>query len=680
MNSLVPLDHLNNFYKIIVDYPKNKETIAQVLSTIEILEPDKQRQFVRVLGEIITNHKNRKELLSFVSSKVFFITLNLQSLFPSLDIYSTPSVRGEYYSEFYGKHTKLYQKFDFSPDNKGQVFTSITGDVQSGKTTTALILCHYSIMWSTTPVFVIMDREAGRLQVEERIQIYNQQLRDFCMENKFFYDGPVESIFVESKNKKRIVDNFIKNVKKAMIIVFGNYSRLKKLNDILAELENNDIPCPYNLILDEVDYQYKSVNAKVYTEMDTMIKQASTVTGISATIFNFIYSQSGIKTNRIFELETHPSYRGIPDIERFCNVDDGIFTPSATEEWRVDTGFIPMIDDISNLPPYKYKDNIDGKSRVMPNIVLYRNSDLREHQEAIAEYMKDRDWCTIVFNGNGLSLFHPELKDPVIYIKGYSIARQEGGTYKSKDISISSLLSYIRNRYESETIKNHHLLIITGRLLCRQISYTDSEFIWHPTHMRLLVSKGATDCTLLNQDMRLCGKFPRDNIPIKLSVNDSAWQNIQNSYRLQKQMNKKSIECDEVKDVKHFIFGETEFDINLKPKVKLHKNIPKKSVVYSDEVSDIKEVKVERYHAEIRIYLSSLKGKKKLTFDKIYAYLSNKPRKIWYAVSKCFDGDEYTTGKHQQRIHNTFKTEKEGKGTYISLRQKNEKRYEVMIN
>lgn len=554
------------------------------------------------------------------------------------------------YEEWLNADSKIPSRFNFTQtfEKEEPIFSSITGEVQSGKTSIAIKLAHKSILQGIPAIYVILARKTGHQQIDERLNMYNKDFREWCLTNQCEY-SPMEYVFASNatvgirERIKRFL-NF-KSRSPGLVIVYGNVSQIERVLSVQAEINGRT---PYNLIVDEVDDQEKDRSAAMYLPYDELVNRADNIIGISATSFKYWYANKLVENINCYVLERHPFYRGIESIKLEYPVDEKTFMVNGTEPFYItDHGFQTYIKSLEEHEVFKYNDLITGEKTSQPVICLYRVSDVNKYHIEVFDYMRKfhrMKWCVIQFDGidgANIKLYHSDFTDPSDEIKlhGKTYRPTASGTYLIKHSSISSVLGYLRRKMlEKNSFKN--ILIVTGKLACRQISYVCDEYKWHLSHMRILRAKTGGDCTDMIQQMRLCGIYKSDNIPLSLSVKATEFDDLNKAYKLQQNMIKQAQELKDPTAMFDLIFKASQSTISFGkshvPKLKLQKLIPKRALKTHNDTIDIdqgdrgmeqKEQNLEHDDFEIRTIgpdVNLTRGQKKL-YEQIEAVMDG----IW---------------------------------------------------
>lgn len=566
------------------------------------------------------------------------------------------------HDDWFTKHSDIPDKFDFDQTVNNRYY-SILGSVQSGKTSLALRLAHKSICYGIPSIMIILDREEGKKQLECALENYNESYIKWC--KKYFIKyKPLQYDFIS--NKKIDKDNF-----DGLYIAFMNVSQLNKtciLIDDFKEQYAEDFA--YTLIVDEVDFAYKKETTKVSEYFEYLCDNANRVIGLSATQFNF-WHKAEISHKRNFILERHKYYKGIEDILFHEPIAEDIYTIShRNEEQRfnkVDYQFKSYIKKIEQCDKSEYVCIKNGQKIKHPAIVLYFPGTENKHHSQVLSYMKNKfpKWTTIQYDGDR----NAPIKLYSSLVKKIKIGKTKYTKIDDIFLIDDTIQNTLKSLREIMMANNdfQNILIVSGKLVARQISYVCADYIWHLTHMRLLTPLSEGDATNLIQRMRLCGIYRYDNIPLYLSCHEYLYEQMKISYLFQQEMIKKATE--EGLSIRKTTFGkgkEEERIVYLKselPTIPLHSDIPKRDIK-TKRKNDLEEEKL------VIVQEEGLTKKRGETFKVIFEYLKSKEIKGWYDVSRCFkDSKEYQKG-HVQCIHHMLRLENgRESGNYLYLQQ-----------
>ena len=493
------------------------------------------------------------------------------------------------YNSWLNQDSKIPARYNFreAHESKNLICSSITGDVQAGKTSLAIRLAHKSILSGIPAIYVILARRAGHLQLDQRLFDYNKEFEQWCEENRVVYK-PLEYVFQADKTAvtHRRINNFLNFQKRkpGLIIVYGNVAQLKRTLEMRLAISEK---CSFTLIVDEVDENTKQDSTSMKGPFDQLHDLADSYIGITATSFKYWWMEKQLMNYNCFVLEPHPDYKGIKDLQLDYPIEKTIFCPRSEDPFhKSDHQFEGYIKHLEAIKGYRYIDKVTKTESYHPIICLYRISDINKYHSEVFAYMRKFNrmkWCVLQFDGDegaNIKLYHSDIaaSEDVMALSGKTYHPNIDGVYTIDKNSISEVIGFLRRKMMSnDSYKN--IMIIVGKLACRQISYVCDEYNWHLTHMRLLRSSSSNDCTELIQQMRLCGIFKHDDIPLCISMKADEFVNLQKAYALQQVMIQKSHE-DNPREMKESVFGNTSvgFDKSIIPEMRLQKLIPKRAV------------------------------------------------------------------------------------------------------
>lgn len=516
--------------------------------------------------------------------------------------YVQSSVRNaELYTPWLIEDTKIPSEYDFLRAYRAENLecSSITGDIQAGKTSLAIKLSHKSVLSGIPAVYVIMSRKAGHLQLDQRLFDYNNAFKTWCETNRCEYK-PLEYVFQADKTAvvHQRVNNFLNFQRRSpgLIIVYANVAQLKRVLEIRLSIAGK---CPFTLIVDEVDENSKQDGASMTDPFTQLHDLADSYIGITATSFKYWWMEKKLMNFNCYVLEPHKDYRGIKNLQLDQPIDESIFAPRTSDPFhKTDHQFEGYLKRLESIKGYHYTDKLTGEPEYHPVMCLYRVSDINKYHTEVFTYMRKYNrmkWCCVQFDGEegaNIKLYHSDIasRSDVMVLPGKSYRPDQDGIYTIDKNSISQVIGYLRRLMTGQdSFKN--IMIVTGKLASRQISYVCDEYNWHLTHMRLLRASSSNDCTELMQQMRLCGIFRHDDIPLHLSIKEREFADLQKAYALQQSMIGKSAD-DVPREMCESVYGTESvgFAKSLIPGMRLQKVIPKRAVkIIADEMTNPRE-------------------------------------------------------------------------------------------
>lgn len=321
------------------------------------------------------------------------------------DYVRSRSENAELYAPWFNSDSKIPAQYNFYNSYKSKDLdpSSITGDIQAGKTSLAVRLSHKSILSGIPAVYVILSRRAGHLQLEQRLFDYNTDFKKWCESNCHEYK-PLEYVF-QADNTAVVhqrVNGFLNFQARhpGLIVVYGNVAQLKRMLDIRLSITGK---CPFNLIVDEVDENSKQDSASMNDPFVQLHDLADCYIGITATSFKYWWMEKQLMNYNCYVLESHKDYRGIKDIQLHQPIDSSIFCPRNADPFhKTDHQFEGYLKSLEAIKGYHYTDKITGEEVYHPVVCLYRVSDINKYHTEVFAYMRKYNrmkWCTIQFDG-----------------------------------------------------------------------------------------------------------------------------------------------------------------------------------------------------------------------------------------------------------------------------------------
>ena len=400
---------------------------------------------------------------------------------------------------------------------KGRYMT-VKGHVQSGKTkfmicaSTLFLICGYSV------VIVLRNNKADQEQIHERLVLFEKEMNKAISSSKRTFNvcrTSSQAVTVQ-QNKPRIY------------LTLGNGSSTLKMLKGLTEQANTGKGI--TLFIDEVDF-VDSCDGTRKSEVIPLLKEHShCIFGVSATIMDPL-GKENVYPDDVILLSISPHYKGIPSIQvvEIDNSDvSAVYTGKTTDNlFETDEGLMDFAKMFSGQKPFTFANGVVHPHICLVNICRTKGPTV-EAQARLAR--KFPDMMIVVYNGDGITYAY---KKEMVECKG----------------TISSMLQTVKEKFE-KTPPN--ILIFSGDLAGRGISFTSSDFKWHLTSMRLLVANQCDEPELI-QRVRLCGIY-YDDVPLTLYSTSDILCDIKKAYFRQEEIicNLKK-EKDETQLCKEFI-------------------------------------------------------------------------------------------------------------------------------
>jgi len=502
------------------------------------------------------------------------------------------------YNYWFESETKIPSNINFQKifSNNIPTVASIIGDVQGGKTNISLKLAHKCILHSRPVIMIILDRDVGKLQIQNRLKLYNKQFEKWCVRNELEFK-PMKYLFIKDCKDPVKISEYLE---KDIVISYINQPQLS----VLLPLIKND----FFLLTDEADYAYKENDCKVSETYYKICGLAKFHLGITATSFKFWYKEHKVCCDLTFKLERHQYYKGIDDVSFENEIDNSVYTPSQeTDCLEADEGFKTFLNQVESQGVFENINTETGESYKQPPIVLYVPSSYTKHHTEIFKYIKRTlkrrtKWIVIQYDGhNGcpIKLYCSDFEGKY-RIKKNVYSPSKNGEYYIHNNTLQDVLGSLRRiMYSNDFFKN--ILIVAGRLASRQVSYVCDQYLWHLSHLRILRSL-STSCTELVQSMRIFGIF-KDDMKLSLSCRRRDYEDIKKYIYFQNHVIQRVKSEDKYPTMYEGTFGDESisFEKRLLPKARLDRYIDK-SEIKTEKI--MKQMNIEKQIQYIRSRLN----------------------------------------------------------------------------
>ena len=383
---------------------------------------------------------------------------------------------------------------------KGRYMT-IKGHIQSGKTKFMICASSLFLIAGYSVVIVLRNNKADQEQIHERLVLFEKDMNQAISETKQHFKvcrTSSQAVTVE-RNKPRIY------------LTLGNGSSTMKMLTGLTDKHDTKIA----LFIDEVDF-VDSGDGTRKSEVIPLLKQHShCIFGVSATIMDPLGKENVFPEDLIL-LSVSPHYKGIPSIQ-VVEIDQpdvrAVYTGKTTDNlFETDEGLMDFAKMFSKQKPFVFANGVVHPHICLVNICRAKDPTV-EAQSKLAR--KFPDMMTIVYNGDGITYAY---KKETLEHKG----------------TISSLLQMMKDMFSESGQTPPNILIFSGDLAGRGISFTSSDFKWHLTSMRLLVANHCDEPELI-QRVRLCGVY-HDDVPLTLYSTSAILCDIKKAYFRQEEI------------------------------------------------------------------------------------------------------------------------------------------------
>jgi hypothetical protein len=384
-------------------------------------------------------------------------------------------------------------------------YITIKGLVQSGKTKFMITASTKFIFEGYSVVIVLRNNKADQEQIFERLTNFDEQIKR-QIKRQFF------SICKTSTQKIEMTTDTPR-----IYLTLGNSSSTFKIMQKIKETNT-----PYMLFIDEVDFVDSGEGTKKNECIPYLKENAHCVFGVSATVMDPI-GKEDVRAGDIILLSAPLGYKGIPSIQAEPITEVSVYTGKTTDNlFKTDKGLAKFVLEFSTRKAF-----VCANGFVHPQICLVNICRTKEPTMIVQEKLSKKfpSIIIVVYNGNGIT---------------YTF-RNKKNEFKG---TISAFLQMIKDKYQtfisafSDIQKKEKLppsiIIFSGDLAGRGISFTSSDFGWHLTSMRLLVASNCDEPELI-QRVRLCGIY-NDDIPLTLYSTPAILEDIRKAYFRQEEI------------------------------------------------------------------------------------------------------------------------------------------------
>ena len=382
---------------------------------------------------------------------------------------------------------------------KGRYLT-VKGHIQSGKTNFMICASTLFLLSGYSVVIVLRNNKADQEQIHERLILFEKEMNKAMSTSTRAFKvcrTSSQAVTVE-QNKPRIY------------LTLGNGSSTLKMLKGLTE--HTDTGKGIALFIDEVDFVDSCDGTRKSEVIPLLKKHSHCIFGVSATIMDPL-GKENVYPDDIILLSISSHYKGIPSIQ-VVDIDtsdvSAVYTGKTTDNlFETDEGLMDFAKMFSSQKPFTFANGVVHPHICLVNICRTKGPTV-EAQARLAR--KFPDMVVVVYNGDGITYAY----------------KKETLEYKG---TISSMLQMMKDTFE-KVVPN--ILIFSGDLAGRGISFTSSDFKWHLTSMRLLVANQCDEPELI-QRVRLCGVY-YDDVPLTLYSTSAILCDIKKAYFRQEEI------------------------------------------------------------------------------------------------------------------------------------------------
>jgi hypothetical protein len=435
---------------------------------------------------------------------------NNETIIPSL-LLEIP--KNESYSWLYSNFPLLHQFQFLIPASLQQRITLLKGKIQAGKTAMILAICQLGLYYNISSIVIVRKIDNDKDQMKDRA-------REFCQRYKTNLSKVItvaEHITADSNLNLQQIEWALMGRDSKLIICMCNPEQISRVSKAVINLSKQNCLARYFLIIDEADdllYGKNSETNKFYQHYLQLFNLATRIVFSTGTIYDVIFKEHNLLNCNIIDLSVEPSYKGI---EHFIPR----YIPNTIARDKIDPEMKAL-----------YKELISTYPNYHPVIILHKTTTFIKQQKKIQDNIKSffPQVTTIVHNGSDTRLYSNQLTEPSLTISGYYTV-QNNKMFSFRKLGINKILQYLKD--QGGTSRFPYIVIISGRLADRGLSFVSTDYRWHLTHQIYLPAKTArsTSANLL-QALRLCGKY-QDNLKLYLITTEEVYSECLKADRMQ---------------------------------------------------------------------------------------------------------------------------------------------------
>lgn len=479
---IMEVDNLRNLYSSSVSQLDryHDKTLETFLKDFEKSKADIELNY-NIIPNIpnIPNIEDNKH-----TNRIKHMILFKKSFIPSLNHSQTDKDEKDIalyniYNEKIKKYSQVIeQKIDISEKiNEKNISQAIVkGNIQSGKTEYMTIIMLYIVLFVKRSVIII-------------VRNYTQDKRQFAKRINEFKDK-YGKIYKEIENVCVVENVLCKKIqldgKPKIYILLDNRENIARMNKINILTETR-----YSIIFDEADLTDSSEDhLSRDRDISFLKKNSDQIVWVSGTVIDKLVKEEGIKKEDIVILKTPKDYKSILSSHiKMIKVEGEMVNNSTKNVFESNPDIHLFLEEYIKKPVFESQ----------PRICLFSVTNIQKVMNEFQNEIEERFpnlFSTIVYNGEG-----------TMFRKGNKIIRMSNG--------ISDCLQFLKMNGDIDV--HHHILIISGLLASRGISFVSDDYNWHLSEQYSIISKTTNEADML-QKIRLHGVY-KDDIPLILYTN-----------------------------------------------------------------------------------------------------------------------------------------------------------------
>lgn len=397
------------------------------------------------------------------------------------DYYANAVVEGQ------GDGVRLQERWAQRIDNKRdsrhlealvkKAMVLVSADTQSGKSSFII----RSMLTNKTPIIVLRNLYGDSEQLQRGIATKVDQIIKYLANNKVvnhritLSDRVITGDSLTTKRVQEQLDRSLQGSDLHMMVCLANETQLGRVIEAVKEY-----PMMYTLIIDEMDYvdygvDKKGVMCGTAQALITLKEFAHQTFAVTTTPLDVIFSEKELRVANQLCLTPPEDYRGFYDIlVKPLDHEVSALNKKATYEEQLahDPNMKKFLDYFAKLGP----DFSWATKEYIPNLCLFKNTRFIENQVNLAQGI-NRDYPTIptlVYNESGVMMTY----------RGMEEVKVAGVTMKSGEFAQVSIADALQHLHDNGGVKRFpRIIVISGDLAGRGISYVTKNYRWHTTDM-----------------------------------------------------------------------------------------------------------------------------------------------------------------------------------------------------
>jgi len=402
----------------------------------------------------------------------------------------------------------------------------IYANIQQGKTDVALAYAASNVhKLHRKVVFITRNITADAQQLHTRAHSFSTAMKQHMREVMGIpIDCGLTPMYTSdlSRRSPTEIETLVRNHN--LFITLGNYMQIQTITNAMA--------CEsFVLILDEAD-SFGRDDSLFGLEYARLYETCTFCIAITASPLELIFQDSRLFNTGLIRVAVPEDYKGIQHLQFDTRLSNSTL-PGRKTVAETDPNLIPTYLELAIMAPFA----LDQSTH--PIICLHKTACEKKHQMDTMRLLKNNStiastFAIAVYNSDQIALYHKSLGGAQ-FIPGCKQTTIETNTIRIK-CTISQLIQRLCD------MDTTHIIIISGRLAGRSVSFVSTDFKYHLTH-QYLISSATSDMAEVLQSLRILGRY-RDDIPLTLYTSERNHADLIKTFNLQNRMIDTSLNTD----------------------------------------------------------------------------------------------------------------------------------------